>query len=437
MAPDRPDAREPVRELSRRPHYAWIVAAAAFVALLIASGVRATPTILIAPLDEEFGWRVDQVSLAISINLVLFGLMAPFSAALMERFGVRRVVAAALAATAAGTAATIGMSALWQLTLLWGVVIGAATGCLSSPLAAVVATRWFVERRGLVTGVLSAAYATGQLIFLPVLAVLVRDGGWRWASAAVAISAAAAVPVALALLRERPADLGLPPYGAERIEPPVAAGGNPFAATAAGLVVGLRSRAFWLLAGTFFICGATTVGVIGTHLIPAAHDHGIGEVQAAGLLAAIGVFDILGVTASGWLTDRWDARQLLFAFYALRGLSLFFLPFTLGVERRRAGRLRGGVRARLGRHGAPDRRPDRRGLRTRARGRGLRLDLRGPPARRGRGRVGRRRRAQRGRELRDRVHGRRPARRGRRLPGAGHHEPRPPGGRPRPCRCDA
>ena len=330
MAPDRPDAREPVRELSRRPHYAWIVAAAAFVALLIASGVRATPTILIAPLDEEFGWRVDQVSLAISINLVLFGLMAPFSAALMERFGVRRVVAAALAATAAGTAATIGMSALWQLTLLWGVVIGAATGCLSSPLAAVVATRWFVERRGLVTGVLSAAYATGQLIFLPVLAVLVRDGGWRWASAAVAISAAAAIPVALALLRERPADLGLPPYGAERIEPPVAAGGNPFAATAAGLVVGLRSRAFWLLAGTFFICGATTVGVIGTHLIPAAHDHGIGEVQAAGLLAAIGVFDILGVTASGWLTDRWDARQLLFAFYALRGLSLFFLPFTLG-----------------------------------------------------------------------------------------------------------
>jgi MFS family permease len=332
VAADRAHAREPLRELIRRAHYGWVVAAAAFVALLIASGVRATPTILIEPLDEELGWRVDQVSLAISINLVLFGLMAPFSAALMERFGVRRVVAAALAATAAGTAATIGMSALWQLTLLWGVVIGAATGCLSSPLAAVVATRWFVRRRGLVTGVLSAAYATGQLIFLPVLAVLVRDAGWRWASAAVAISAAAAVPVVVALLRERPADLGIPPYGSEEVEPPAAAGGNPFAATAAGLVVGLRSRAFWLLAGTFFVCGATTVGVIGTHLIPAAHDHGIGEVQAAGLLAAIGVFDILGVTASGWLTDRWDARQLLFAFYALRGLSLFFLPFVLGTS---------------------------------------------------------------------------------------------------------
>jgi MFS family permease len=193
------------------------------------------------------------------------------------------VVTVALAAMAAGSAVTIAMSALWQLTLLWGVVIGAATGCLSSPLAAIVATRWFVERRGLVTGLLSAAYATGQLIFLPFLALLVRDAGWRWASAAVALSAAAVAPLA-----------------------------------------------FWLLAGTFFICGATTVGLIATHLIPAAHDHGIGEVQAAGLLAVIGVFDIIGVTASGWLTDRWDARQLLFAFYALRGLSLFFLPFVIG-----------------------------------------------------------------------------------------------------------
>ena len=201
MAPDRPDAREPVRELRRRPHYAWLVVAAAFAALLIASGIRATPTILIEPLDEEFGWRVDQVSLAISLNLVLFGLMAPFSAALMERFGMRRVVTVALAAMAAGSAVTIAMSALWQLTLLWGVVIGAATGCLSSPLAAIVATRWFVER-GLVTGLLSAAYATGQLIFLPFLALLARDAGWRWASAAVALSAAAVAPLAYALLRE-------------------------------------------------------------------------------------------------------------------------------------------------------------------------------------------------------------------------------------------
>ena len=198
--------------------------------------MRATPTILIGPLDDEFGWRVDQVSLAISINLVLFGLMAPFSAALMQRYGVRRVVAVALAAVAAGSAATVAMSSLWQLNLLWGVVIGAATGCLSSPLAAIVATRWFVERRGLVTGALSAAYATGQLIFLPFLALIVRDAGWRWAAAAVAVTAALTVPLAVALLRERPADLGVPPYGADEVEPAPPAAGNPFAETVSALV---------------------------------------------------------------------------------------------------------------------------------------------------------------------------------------------------------
>jgi sugar phosphate permease len=314
-------------------HYAWVVAGAAFVALLVASGVRSTPTVLIDPLREDFGWGVDRISLAISINLLLFGLMAPVSVALMERFGLRRVVGVALAAVALGSAATVAMTALWQLDLLWGLVIGAATGCLSSPLAAIVATRWFVERRGLVTGMLSAAYATGQLVFLPILAVITRELGWQWASGAVAVAAALAVPLAVALLRERPADLGLPPYGAAAVEPDVPRGRNPFAATAVGLVLGLGSRSFWLLAGTFFICGATTVGVIGTHLIPAAHDHGIGEVAAAGLLAVIGVFDIAGTTLSGWLTDRWDPRQLLFAFYALRGLSLFFLPFVLGASR--------------------------------------------------------------------------------------------------------
>ena len=200
---------------------------AALAALLIASGVRATPTILIGPLDEEFGWRVDQVSLAISVNLVLFGLMAPFSAALMERFGVRRVVTVALAAVAAGSAATVAMSALWQLTLLWGVVIGAATGCLSSPLAAVVATRWFIERRGLVTGILSAAYATGQLIFLPLLASVIERQGWRFAILIVASPVALMIPIVFALLREQPADLGIPAYGGTAGAAPTLAPANP------------------------------------------------------------------------------------------------------------------------------------------------------------------------------------------------------------------
>ncbi|MGD9572835.1 MAG: MFS transporter [Thermoleophilia bacterium] len=314
-----------------RIHYAWIVAGVTFAVLLVASGFRAAPTVMITPLRDEFGWGVDQIALAISINLVLFGLMAPFSAACMESFGVRRVVGVALAAVAVGSALTITMNSLWQLDLLWGVVIGAATGALSTPLAAIVATRWFVSHRGLVTGLLSSAYAAGQLVFLPVLAIVARDAGWRWAAALVALASGLAAPLAVLLLRERPADVGLAPVGATALDaPPAGPGANPFPRTVAAFTGAVRTRVFWLLAGAFFICGFTTVGLIGTHLIPAAHDHGIGEVAAAGLLATIGVFDIVGTTLSGWLTDRWDPARLLFAFYALRGLSLFFLPFVLG-----------------------------------------------------------------------------------------------------------
>ena len=307
-----------------------MVLAASFVVLLVAAGARATPTVMIDPLGDEFGWGVDQISLAIGINLVLFGAMAPFSAALMDRFGVRRVVVVALAAMAAGSTATIAMTALWQLDLLWGVVIGAATGCLSSPLAAIVATRWFVARRGLATGLLSAAYASGQLVFLPSLAFTTREAGWEWAAALVALAAAVCIPVSVLLIRDRPADYGVPPYGAHEVEAAPVVAGNPFANTVAALRDASRTGIFWLLAGTFFVCGATTVGIVGTHLIPAAHDHGIGQVQAASLLALIGVFDLIGVTLSGWLTDRWDPARLLFCFYALRGLSLFFLPLVLG-----------------------------------------------------------------------------------------------------------
>jgi MFS family permease len=314
----------------RRLHPAWVVLAASFLVLLVGSGIRATLTVMIEPLGDEFGWGVDQISLAVGINLVMFGAMAPFSAALMDRFGVRRVAVVALAAMSAGAAATIAMTSLWQLDLLWGLLIGAATGCLSTPLAAIVATRWFVVRRGLATGLLSAAYASGQLVFLPSLAFTTREAGWQWAVALVALAAAACIPVTLLLIRDHPADHGVPPFGGREVEPPPRALGNPFARTVLAFREAAATGIFWLLAGTFFICGATTVGIIGTHLIPAAHDHGIGEVQAASLLAAIGVFDLIGVTTSGWLTDRWDPARLLFCFYALRGLSLFFLPLVLG-----------------------------------------------------------------------------------------------------------
>jgi sugar phosphate permease len=310
-----------------RLHYAWVVAGVTFAVLLVTAGVRATPGLLMVPLEQEFGWSRAAISGAVAINIALFGLIGPFAASAMNRWGVRRLVAAAAALLAVSVALTTRMQAQWQMTLLWGVFVGAGTGVTSMVLAAVIATRWFDARRGLVLGALSAANATGQLVFLPLLANLVADQGWRTAALAVAGGAVVVFGLVLLLMRDRPEDLGLRPYGQVGEGPPAAGPAlTPFQAL--GLAV--RSRAFWVLAGTFFICGASTNGLIGTHLIPACHDYGIPEVRSAQLLALMGLFDILGTTASGWLTDRYSSRHLLFAYYTLRGLSLFSLPFTLG-----------------------------------------------------------------------------------------------------------
>ena len=310
-----------------RVHYAWIVAATGFLALVMASGFRSTTGVLLIPLHEEFGWSHETIGLAVSLNLLCFGLGAPFAAALIERFGVRRVVAIALGTIAVSALATTGMTQPWQLFLLWGIVNGFATGAVSVPLAAIIANRWFIRRRGLVTGLMTASYASGQLVFLPGLAWI---AGFDWRYAAVAIAAVAlalVLPAVLLFMRDRPEDVGLRPLGAdESWQPPPVAGAPPFGAALDALSVAIRSRAFWFLAGTFFVCGATTNGLISTHLIPAAHDHGITQVTAASLLALIGVFDVIGTVASGWLTDRYDPRILLVVYYALRGLSLLILP---------------------------------------------------------------------------------------------------------------
>ncbi len=313
-----------------RMHYGWVVAAVTFVTLLGASGFRSTPGVLIVPLQHEFGWDRATIALAVSINLVLFGFSGPFAAAAMEQFGTRRVMLIALLTVAAGSALTIVMRAPWQLYVLWGVIVGLGTGAMATVLAATVANRWFVRRRGLVLGVLTASSATGQLIFLPLLAWLAVTFGWRWAALAVAGGALLVWPIVALFMRNRPEDIGLRAYGATEIDAPAAPMSNPVSAAFAGLRLGVRSRDFWLLAISFFICGASTNGLIGTHLIPAAMDHGIPEVTAASLLAVIGVFDVIGTTASGWLTDRVDARWLLFWYYGLRGLSLLFLPYALG-----------------------------------------------------------------------------------------------------------
>ncbi|HKW71090.1 MAG TPA: MFS transporter [Candidatus Dormibacteraeota bacterium] len=314
----------------KRIHYAWIVAAVTFVALMGAAGFRATPSVLIVPLQQEFGWNRAVISVAVSINLILFGLTGPFAAALMDRFGLRAVTVGALITVAAGALLTTVMNSPWQLYVLWGVVVGLGTGSMASVLAATVASRWFVQRRGLVLGALTAAGATGQLIFLPWLGWLAQSVGWRYASVTVAAGALAVVPIVAFFLRNRPGDVGLTAYGTSERDATPTTTGSPILNAFRGLGIGVRSRDFWLLAGSFFICGASTNGLIGTHLIPASIDHGMAEVTAASMLAVIGVFDVVGTLASGYLTDRFDSRWLLFIYYGLRGLSLLLLPYVFG-----------------------------------------------------------------------------------------------------------
>jgi len=327
----------------RRPriHRAWFVAAVTFVTVIGAAAFRSLPGLLIDPLHAEYGWSRGTIGAAVSINLVLYGLTAPFAAALMDRFGIRRVVAVALTVIAIGSGLTVWMTAAWQLLLCWGLLVGLGSGSMALAFAATVTNRWFAERRGLVTGILTAASASGQLIFLPVLSWMVETHDWRPAAVTVALAALAVVPFVWLLLRDHPADVGLKPYGAREFvpKPPPARGAARRTLrvlfSAALPHSRLRSSGgtpigpFWLLAGTFAICGASTNGLIQTHFVPAAHDHGIPVQAAASLLAVIGVFDVVGTVASGWFTDRFDPRRLLAVYYALRGVSLLFLPMLL------------------------------------------------------------------------------------------------------------
>ena len=317
-------------------HYAWIVAAVTFLALLVSAGIRATPGVLILPLEHDTGWSRSIISLAIAVNIALYGLMGPFAGALMTRIGVRATTAIGLLTIAFGVGATSLVRQPWQFVALWGVVVGVGTGMVAIVLAAAVATRWFVARRGLVSGILTASTATGQLVFLPLLASIASRGGWRPVTTTVACAALAALVPVLLFMRDRPEALGLRAYGSMALdpnsEPPLFVSGNPLSVAFATLGRCSRSRDFWLLGGSFFICGASTNGLIGTHFIPACGDHGIPEVRAAGLLAAMGVLDLIGTSASGWLTDRGDPRVLLFWYYGLRGLSLLFLPYAFDLS---------------------------------------------------------------------------------------------------------
>ncbi len=316
-----------MREVARPGvHRAWIVAAVTLGALVTAAAFRSSIGLLIEPLEQEFGWSRATTSGAVTVNLVLYGLIAPFAAALMERWGVRRVVALALTLVGGASALTLLMTQAWHLWLLWGLVIGVGTGAMALVFGAIVANRWFVSHRGLVTGMFSAANATGQLIFLPLVARAVDGPGWRYAAGAVATFAALMVVLVLRFLDERPSDHGLLPYGVAEgyaVEaPPVHSHDNPARVALRVLAQSSRSWTFWALMLTFWVCGWSTNGLVQTHFVPAAHDHGMPTTTAAGLLAVVGVFDVIGTLASGWLTDWMDSRILLAAYYGLRGLSL-------------------------------------------------------------------------------------------------------------------
>ena len=315
----------------RNLHYGWVVAATTFLTMLATAGAMGSAGVMIQPLHQEFGWDIADISSAMAVRLVLFGLLGPFAAAFMNHFGVRQVVVFALALILSGLVVSMFMTEVWQLVALWGVVVGVGTGMTALVLGATVATRWFSKRRGLVVGLMTASNATGQLVFLPLLAVMTEAYGWRTALAFVVVVISAAMLLVVLLMRDYPADVGLPAYGETTVSPaPTRKGG--LGAMIASPLVALReasgSATFWVLFGTFFVCGLSTNGLIQTHWVSICGDFGMAAVTAAGTLAVIGIFDFLGTIFAGWLSDRYDNRWLLFWFYGLRGLSLVYLSLS-------------------------------------------------------------------------------------------------------------
>ncbi|WGD32228.1 MFS transporter [Ancylobacter sp. WKF20] len=312
-------------------HYGWVVAGVTFLTMLVTAGAVGAPGVLMGPLSAEFGWDTADISSGFALRLVLFGLMGPFAAAFMNRFGLRRVATVALSLIAAGVLGSFYMSKLWHLFLLWGLVVGFGTGLTALVLGATVATRWFTQRRGLVIGLLTASTATGQLVFLPLLAYLSESLGWRSALSLVLGMILVAAVAVLALMRDRPSDVGLLPYGATEapaVPPKPMTLTTMLASPLLALRDASRSATFWVLFGTFFICGASTNGLVQTHFVSLCGDYGLAAVTAAGMLAMIGVFDFIGTVGSGWLSDRFDSRWLLFWYYGLRGLSLIYLTYS-------------------------------------------------------------------------------------------------------------
>jgi sugar phosphate permease len=310
-------------------HYGWVMVALTFTTVVCSSAAFGMPGVLIVPITQEFGWSRGDISVAMALMLLLFGGLAPFAGALMLRYGLRRIVIAAAMMAVAGLVGATQMSARWQLWLSLGVLLGMAAGITALVLAATVANRWFVARRGLAVGILTAGFAAGQLIFLPTAAWIAATYGWRAAVLPGVIGCSICACLYFLLGRDWPSDVGLPPYGETRVHPPTQISAKNAVAVSLGVLrEAAPTRAFWVLVGTFFVCGVSTSGTVQQHFIPFCADNGIGAVQAASALAIIGMFNFVGTIGSGWLTDRFDARLLLAFYYAFRGISLMWLPFS-------------------------------------------------------------------------------------------------------------
>jgi MFS family permease len=321
-------ARPLAAALARRGiHYGWVMVGTTFLVRVSTAAALGVPGVMLLPLRDEFGWSIGSISGALALRLLLFGLMAPFAAALLARYGYRRMVATALSLIIAGLLLATVIDAPWMLWASWGLVLGVGSGLTALVLGASVASRWFTRHRGLVVGLLTASSATGQLAVLPLAAWLAETFGWRLAVVPAVVACAVAGVLFLLLARNDPAELGLAPLGETGLRPAQPPAGAALRTAFTTLATASRSGVFWILFGSFFVCGFSTGGLIQTHFIPLCHDYGLGEVEAASVLAMMGAFDFVGTIASGWLSDRYDNRWLLFWYYGLRGLSLMALPF--------------------------------------------------------------------------------------------------------------
>ncbi len=315
---------------SRGIHYGFVVATVTFFTMLIMSAALGLPGAMMKSFNLEFGWSVDEVSSAVALRFFLFGLMGPFAALLMERYGLKKVMCGGLLMVGLGLAMATQVSALWHLFVLWGVMLGVGTGMTALVLGAVVSSRWFTKKRGLVLGIFSASTATGQLLFLPIATWLIENVGWRVSVLPIVIGCTLMAILVILFMSNRPSELGLASFGdVSPIVPPVTSNlalnfKTPFIA----LRDAAKTQTFWILAGTFFICGLSTSGLVQTHFITLCGDNGMDALPAASVLAMMGIFDVVGTVTSGWLSDRYDNRKLLFWYYGLRGLSLFWLPFS-------------------------------------------------------------------------------------------------------------